>query len=109
MTTAPQWSPVDDTTADLLTLVADVSQRDLEWQTYVAALRAACDADGLIRPNRLRPMVRGKIAPRRISAFANAARALGLVEDSGEWQVSDDTTGRNSGKPARVLRWVGAA
>lgn len=110
MTAQPAWSPVDDTTADLLTLVADVDQPsvDFEWDEFVRCLQYASQLDaGPILPNTLRPLVRGSIAPRRIGAFTNRALSLGLVEYTGEWQVSDDHAGRNGGKPARVMRWVG--
>jgi hypothetical protein len=105
----PQWAPVDDETADLLALVADEGHvsADFEWARFLVALRNAALADGgLIRPNRLRPLVRGTIAPRRIGAFTNRAKAEGRIVATGEWEISDDTEGRNSGKPARVYRWV---
>lgn len=112
MTAQPQWSPVDDDTADLLTLVADGPadvDTDVEWCFYVGMLDKARTVDGLIFPNTLRPLLRGNVAPRRISAFANRALSLGAVEYTGEWQVSDDRQGRNGGKPARVMRWLGGA
>jgi hypothetical protein len=109
MSAQPHWSPVDDNTADLLTLVADVDHPsvDFEWDEFVRCLKFAAADDNIIRPNALRPLVRGTIAPRRIGAFTNRALSLGLVEYTGEWQVSDDAAGRNGGKPARVMRWVG--
>lgn len=110
MTAQPHWSPVDDATADLLTLVADLDHPsvDWEWHQYVRRLKfcAAAD-DGLVLPNTLRPMVRHVVAPRRIGAFANRALKLGLVEYTGDWQISDDHEGKNAGKPARVMRWIG--
>lgn len=109
MTTHPTWSPVDDDTADLLTLVADVDHPsiDREWTVYVNALRIAAECEGgIIRPNRLRPMVRNHVAPRRIGAFANRALSLGLVAYTGEYEISDDRSGRNGGKPARIMRLV---
>jgi hypothetical protein len=108
--TAPAWSPVDDSTADLLTLVADAGHvsADAEWSLFVEALRVvAIGPGGRIGPNELRPLIRGKVAPRRIGAFTNRALSLGLVAYTGEWEVSDDTEGRNRGKPARVMRWTG--
>lgn len=111
--TAPQWSPVDDETADLLTLVADdgsaIPSKAEEWDKFINSLRLASTVyrDSKIYPNELRALTRGNIAPRRIGAFTTRALRAGLVEYTGEWQVSDDTEGRNSGKPARVMRWVG--
>lgn len=110
---APQWSPVDDTTCDLLALVATgpmaPDTADREWDTYERALRYCAEQDaGLIQPNRLRELVREHVAPRRIGAFCNRAVSRGLIEATGEWQVSDDTEGRNAGRPMRVYRWIGA-
>lgn len=110
MTAIPAWEPVDSDTHDLLSLVAagspSLPAADEEWQLYVAALKQCRDEDGLIRPNDLRPLVRGRIAPRRISAFCNAAVAADLIVFADQWQVSDDHEGRNSGKPCRIYRWV---
>ena len=106
MTTAPHWSPVEDATADLLSLVADEGHpsTEFEWDAFVAALHKAADDQGVIYPNRLRPLVRGVVAPRRIGAFTNRAVRSGLVAYTGGWQVSDDVDGGNAGKPARVMR-----
>lgn len=108
MTAQPQWSPVDDDTADLLSLVANDQlhpRPEEEWQVFCQALLRAADR-GVVRPNALRPLVRGQIAPRRIGAFTNRALAEGLLVATGEWQVSDDTEGRNGGKPCRVYRLI---
>lgn len=107
MSAQPQWAPVDDDTADLLSLVANDKMHPRpaeEWDIFVAALRRAADADSRIDPNVLRPLLRNEVAPRRIGAFTNRAKAEGLIADTGEWQTSDDTEGRNGGKPCRVYR-----
>lgn len=106
MTAQPQWSAVDDATADLLALVADEGHPsvDYEWDEFVNALRYVADADGICRPNALRPLLRGVVAPKRIGAFVNRALAAGLIEPTGEWQTSNDAEGRNAGRPARVYR-----
>lgn len=108
----PRWAPVDDDAADLLSLVAGDKSgpwADEEWHRFTQALEAASDLDGRIDPNFLRPLLRGSVAPNRIGAFTNRAKAEGLIAWGGEWVTSDDTEGRNSGKPARVYRWLGAA
>lgn len=111
--TAPMWEPVDNDTADLLSLVAmgsSTGSADEEWGTYVESLRwCAVRGQGTISPNMMRRQVRDHIAPRRIGAFTNRALSQGLVEYTGEWVVSDDTEGRNGGKPCRVMRWIGGA
>ena len=111
MTTAPHWSPVDDDTADLLALVANDQMHPRpaeEWDEFVRCLSHAADSWGRIDPNRLRPLLRGVIAPRRIGAFTNRAKAEGLIVLTGEWVVSTDALGRNGGKPCRVYRWTGS-
>lgn len=99
---------VDTETGSLLDLIAEDEHPsvDYEWEAYLAALKAATDTTGLIRPNRLRPLVRGKVAARRIGAFTHRALSQRLIEPTGDWEVSDDTEGRNGGKPARVYRWA---
>lgn len=103
---APAWSAVDDETADLLSLVADEGHPsvDFEWLVYRKALVAAADHAGVICPNRLRPLLRGHVAPKRIAAFTHKALAERLVAYTGEFVISDDTEGRNKGKPCRELR-----
>lgn len=102
---APQWSSVDDTTTDLLTLVADDGHvsADYEWAEFQRALHRAADFSGRIDPNRLRPLLRGVVAPRRVGAFTNRAVRAGLVTYTGEYVISNDTEGRNGGKPCRVM------
>lgn len=108
MSTQPQWSPVDDDTASLLSLVANdemTSRPAEEWEAFATALRRCADPfTRVVDPNKLRRCIRGNIAPRRIGAFTNRAKAEGLIVDTGEWVVSDDTEGRNGGKPCRVYR-----
>lgn len=109
---SPRWSSVDEETADLLSLVASDKigpWADEEWHRFTQALEASSDLDGRIDPNFLRPLLRGSVAPNRIGAFTNRAKAEGLIAWDGEWVTSDDTVGKNGGKPARVYRWLGGA
>lgn len=108
MTAQPRWE--DSGQSDLLELIAlgsPTGTSDAEWRIFEEALYTAADEEGRIMPNTLRPLVRGKVAPRRISAFTSRALARGLVEYDGGWEVSDDLAGRNTGKPARVMRLMG--
>ena len=111
---APAWESVDNDTASLLDLLADdgTVSADYEWDLYVECLRRAADDQcgeyGLsINPNTLRHFIAGRIKPQRVGAFTHRALAQGLVEYTGQWVVSTDTKGRNSGKPMRELRWIG--
>jgi hypothetical protein len=106
----PEWGSVDDTTADLLALVerGRLSDDDGSWARYVEALATvARDNGGVIRPNALRPLVRGVIAPKRIGAHARRALLEGLVRPNGEYEESDDVDSRNAGKPVRCWVWCG--
>jgi hypothetical protein len=107
---APVFESVDDYTSDLLDLVAteQTPPVDREWQHYVDSLATVASRHaGLIPPNELRPLVRGEIAPKRIGALTHRALSQGLVRRTGDWQVSDDVEGRNGGKPAPVMEWIG--
>jgi hypothetical protein len=111
MTTQPRWE--DSGQSDLLELVAmgsSTGTADHEWDLFESQLRwVAARESGSIRPNRLRPYLRDMVAPKRIGAFTSRAVARGLIEATGEWEVSDDTRGRNAGRPCRVYRWIGGA
>lgn len=109
--TAPTWSPVDDDTVDLLSLVADINHpsTDFEWAAFVGVLSATASLHhGRLDQNDYREQLRGVVAPRRIGAFHNKAVAEGLIEATGDWSISTDHAGRNAGRPARVYRWIGA-
>jgi hypothetical protein len=112
MIAQPIWD--DSGQGDLLALVAAGSpatpSADEDWELFVGCLQVASQLDcGPILPNTLRPMVRGQVAPKRIAAFTSRAIARGLIEPTGDWEISDDTEGRNAGRPARCYRWIGDA
>lgn len=105
--TAPRWS--DSEQGDLLELVAlgtPQGTADAEWQMFLTALRHAA-VDGIVTPNRMRPLCRHFIAPRRISAFYSRAMARDLIAPTGEWELSDDREGKNAGRPMRTYRVIG--
>jgi hypothetical protein len=109
MTTAPQWESVDSDVADLLHLVADETHPSVsyEWSVWVGCARqVASENGGIVDPNALRELVRGNVAPPRLGAFVHRALTSGLMVRDG-WVVSDDTTGRNAGRPAMSYRWIG--
>lgn len=100
------FAPVDEPTADLLSLVADTDHPSVgfEWDHFRACLITASLFDGVVRPNDMRPMLAGKVAPRRVGSFYRKACLEGLIVATDEWQTSDDAHGRNVGKPARIYR-----
>ena len=108
MTAQPHWSPMDDTTADLLTLVRDKGHvsAEWEWRAFLGILSAtAAEHDGIVSPNDCRELLRGVVAPKRIAAFYSAAARSGLLERAG-WVESTDVIGRNRGIPCRTYRWL---
>lgn len=114
MSAQPQWESVDNYTTDLLDLVAlgspSLPTADDEWQRWQFAARTvANENDGIVDPNLLRPLVRGVVAHQRLGAFVSRAVARKLIEPTGQWVISDDTEGRNAGRPARQYRWIGDA
>lgn len=112
---SPRWAAVDDDTADLLTVLADdgTLSTEAEWDLYVRALRDVAENGwqiglaGVINPNSLRERLAGRIKPQRVGAFTHRALSAGLVEYTGNYVTSTDKRGRNGGKPARELRWIG--
>lgn len=92
---APAWSPTDDATADLLSLVATgpLAPADVEWDVYVAAVKRAADGAGIVLPNVLRPLLRDRVKPQRIGAMTHRALSSGLLTATGDWEVSSDTEG----------------
>ena len=109
MTTQPTFSPVDESTADLLSILSlDGSPIGLdEWPFFLSVLKqVAAENDGLIDQNITRPLLRGQIRPARVGAFFNRAARRGLIRAE-SWNNSNDREQRNTGKPTRVWRWLG--
>lgn len=107
---APRFAPVDDYTADLLSLVADTDHPsvDYEWQLFREALITASLFDGIVRQNDMRPMIAGRIASRRVGPLYRKACLEGLIVPTGDYEISDDAHGRNVGKPCRSYRRTSA-
>lgn len=113
---APQWSPVDDDTASLLDLV------DSDWRpfaeadrnTIARAIRDDAQAhDGEVHPNRVRRALAAlpvleQPKPTRVGPTYRALCLSGALAKTG-WDISNDTRGKNAGKPCRIYRWLGAA
>ena len=113
MSTAPQWSPVDDETNDLLALVAmgplAPPTADEEWAEFVAALRFVAQGnDGVISANAMRELIHDVVKPCRIGPFYSKASAQNLIVVDG-WDITEGSPSGNDGKPARLYRWIGEA
>lgn len=106
---APTWSAVDDTAADLLTILAEqhpaLPVTADEWDWFLRILREAATPTGVIDQNEVRPKLRGKVRPARIGAFYRRACLEGRIRPEG-WNTSDDLEQRNAGKPTRMYRWL---
>lgn len=75
-----------------------------EWTQFVAALRKAARADGLIHQGDVRPLIQ-KIPHKHRGLLYRKARTEGLIEVVGK-EPSTDTAGRNGDKDSRVYRWA---
>lgn len=84
-------------------------QPPAEWPLFVAALRRAKRVDGTVHVNDVRPLIRGRIAPKHIGTLYRRAVAEGLLETipgGSGWEPSTDVVGRNSDKMSRVWKWL---
>lgn len=111
---APQWAPVDDDTADLLSVLADphpIAGADATAAFLVACERDADAHDGLVSVNRVRAlMAEADIPPRRYSAMWSHFTGEGkpMVKAPGKWEICEGSPSGNNGRPFPLRRWVGA-
>lgn len=111
---APQFAPVDDTTADLLSLVADTETPT--GRDHYARFLDACKADanshqGYVSVNRVRAAltVNGElqIDPRAFSAMWSRATGKDRpMVKTGNWITCAGSTSGNDGRPYPERRWV---
>lgn len=112
--TAPAWSPVDDDTADLLSVLADphpIVGADVPDLFLDACRRDALAHDGLVSVNRVRELLAAADIPaRRYSALWSHFTGKGkpMVKELGKWEVCSGSTSGNDGRPFPLRRWVGA-
>jgi hypothetical protein len=109
---APQWSPVDDETADLLTLVAD--EHSIIGADVVPLFLAACEADaaahhGLVSVNRVRARLADADIPARrySSLWSHFTGREKPMAKTGEWETCQGSSSGNDGRPFPLRRWVG--
>lgn len=89
--------------------VAPIGGTADEWAIFRAALRQAVRDDGTVHQCDVRPIIRGRIAPKHIGQMWRRARSEGLVADTGEREQSNDVAGRNADKLDRIYAWRAAA
>lgn len=117
MSAQPIWSDLDDATADLLTLVADVDSpigHDVPALFLAACERDAAAHDGLVSVN----WVRDLLAAERIehhrysslwSAFTGRDKPMARALDEfgrPQWETCRGSRTGNNGRPYPVRRWV---
>lgn len=93
---------VDHATADLLDLIADSDNHahhraEVERVIWAVAL----DNGGHIDPNEVRARIPAWVQPQLIGPTYRRLCQQGFLVPNG-WTISNDTKGRNSGKPART-------
>lgn len=106
------FAPVDEPTADLLSLVADVESpigRDVPALFLAACRRDALAHSGYVSVNRVRALLAGEdIPPRRYSSLWSAFTGRGKpMRKSGEWETCQGSGSGNDGRPFALRRWVG--
>lgn len=72
-----------------------------------AIKRTADENDGIVDQNLVRPLVPSWVYPKVVGSVYRVLRQRGVLAYEG-WNTSFDTKGRNSGKPQRRYRWIGA-
>lgn len=113
MSALPHWESVDDATGDLLDLIQSDWRpfADRDRNTVARAIRDDAEAhDGHVSPNRVRATLAAlpileQPKPQRVGPVYRALALLDLIRADG-FEVSDDLTGRNSGRPSRTYRWI---
>ncbi len=117
-TSGPSWSPIDDDTHDLLSVVAE--PHPVVGAEVVDLFLDACrrDADshgGFVSVNRVRARLADQDIPsRRYSAlwghFTGQGRPMVKAKDpaTGDylWEPCSGSTSGNNGRPYPVRRWV---
>ena len=104
---APKFAPVDEPTADLLTLVADVDNpvgRDLPALFLAACERDAAAHDGLVSVNRVSAALPEDItSTERYSAMWSHYTGKGrpMVKADG-WEIREGSRSGNDGKPVKL-------
>ena len=68
-----------------------------EWSVFLAALRSAA-VDGIVHQDNVRPLIRGRIEPKRIGRCYARAKREGLLVPVGI-DESHDYAGKNAGRP----------
>lgn len=97
---------VDEQTGSLLDLIADCWTHESQRAEIERVIREVADNhDGYIDPNVVRGLIPTWVQPQLVGPTYRRMCLAGEIRADG-WVISDDTRGRNSGKPARAYRRV---
>ena len=98
---------VDPDTAALLDLMDGDPIHARDREAVIDAIRAAVRPDGTVCSNDWRGLIPQWVFHRVIGATVHALINRKILRATGEWEISDDTIGKNSGKPVRRYTWHG--
>jgi hypothetical protein len=110
--TGPKFAPIDDNTADLLTLITSDPRHDDDYQAFLAACRVvAAENHGRVTVSQVSERLTNKwgltIEPRRYSAYwSKATGKNGPLRNTAEWDTRKGSTSHNDGRPTRVREWI---
>lgn len=99
----------DPATAAILDCIAGDRIHERDREAIVDAIRAGVRPDGTVSANDWRGHIPTWVFSRVVGATVNALTHKGFLTATGDWVLSDDSHGRNCGKPMRVYRWKDAA
>lgn len=98
---------VDPDTAALLDLMDGDPIHARDREAVIDAIRAAVRPDGTVCSNDWRGLIPAWVYSRVIGATVHALINRRILQPTGEWAISDDVRGRNSGRPTRIYEWHG--
>jgi hypothetical protein len=98
-------APADREKDAVLALISGDLVHARDRAAVVKAIAASVRPDGTTDANTWRPLIPPYVYSRVIGATVNALMKAGVLVPTGQWVISDDRKGRNSGRPMRVLRW----
>ena len=99
----------DPRTLAILALINGDPCHDRDREAIVDAIRAAVRPDGTLSGNDWRPLIPSWCFPNVVGATVNAMAKAGVLIPTGDWDISTDTAGRNSGRPCRRYRFNASA
>ena len=95
----------DPVTQGILECIAGDRLHERDREAIITAIRASVRPNGTVSANDWRSLIPTWVYHRVVGATVNALTKAGHLTHTGEWVISDDVKGRNSGKPTRLYRW----